>query len=154
MTTPISRSVSAMARTSSISGTFVSRQRSPVSVAAASILRAAFFAPLTRTVPSRGRPPVTRYRSGATLGGSYSQWKGRASATSIHRLHRLRDDDAGPPGDDVPRPGSGAGPAGALLAPPAGGPLRGPSRVRARPRDAPRGLVRDRSPTPGRPSRP
>ena len=47
---PRSWSVSTMTRTSSISGTFVNRQRSPVRVAAASSLRAAFFEPLTRTV--------------------------------------------------------------------------------------------------------
>ena len=49
-----------MTRTSSISGTFVNRQRSPVSVAAASIFSAAFFAPLIGTVPASGRPPSIR----------------------------------------------------------------------------------------------
>ena len=44
-----------MTRTSSISGTFVKRQRSPVRVAAASSLRAAFFAPLIGDGP-RQRP--------------------------------------------------------------------------------------------------
>ncbi len=43
-----------MTRTSSISGMFVSRQRSPVRTDAASILSAAFFAPLIRTLPARG----------------------------------------------------------------------------------------------------
>ena len=52
-----------MTRTSSISGTFVNRQRSPVRVAAASSLRAAFFAPLTCTVPRRGAPPSIRNAS-------------------------------------------------------------------------------------------
>ena len=42
-----------MTRTSSISGTFVNRQRSPVRVAAASILSAAFFAPLIGTVAAQ-----------------------------------------------------------------------------------------------------
>ncbi len=48
-----------MTRTSSISGMLVNRQRSPVRVAAASSFRAAFFAPLTLTVPSSATPPVT-----------------------------------------------------------------------------------------------
>ena len=48
---PRSRRVSAITRTSSISGTFVNRQRSPVRVAAASSLRAAFFEPLIGTEP-------------------------------------------------------------------------------------------------------
>ena len=57
-TTPRSRSVSAMTRTSSISGTFVNRQRSPVRVAAASSFSAAFFAPLIgdRAARAAGRP--------------------------------------------------------------------------------------------------
>src|SRR5215208_121785 len=79
-TTPRSRSVSAMTRTSSISGTFVNRQRSPVRVAAASIFRAAFFAPLIGTVPFSGRPPSMRKISLGTGSGLNSQWKGRASA--------------------------------------------------------------------------
>ena len=79
-TTPRSESVSAIARTSSISGTLLNRQRSPVRVAAASIFSAAFLAPLTRIVPSSGAPPVTRNRSRGTVGGSYSQWNGLASA--------------------------------------------------------------------------
>src|SRR2546423_2224164 len=79
-TTPRSRSVSAMTRTSSISGTFVKRQRSPVSVAAASILRAAFLAPLMRTSPCSGRPPSIRNTSRVTASGTYSQWNGLASA--------------------------------------------------------------------------
>ena len=53
-----------MTRTSSISGTFVNRQRSPVSVAAASIFSAAFFEPLIGTVPLRGSRP----RSGRPRG--------------------------------------------------------------------------------------
>ena len=69
-----------MTRTSSISGTFVSRQRSPVRTAAASSLRAAFLAPLIWTVPASGRPPSTRKTSRATGSGVYSQWNGRASA--------------------------------------------------------------------------
>src|SRR5689334_8478335 len=72
-----------MTRTSSISGTFVIRQRSPVSVAAASILRAAFFAPLIATVPASGRPPSTRKTSRGTASGTYSQWNGLASAISV-----------------------------------------------------------------------
>ena len=68
-TTPRSRSVSAMTRTSSISGTFVNRQRSPVSVAAAISLRAAFLAPLIGTVPDSGRPPSIVKTSGATGSG-------------------------------------------------------------------------------------
>src|SRR6185295_15277458 len=79
-TTPRSDSVSAMARTSSISGTLLNRQRSPVRVAAASILRAAFLAPLTRIVPSSATPPSTRKRSRGSFGGSNSQWNGLASA--------------------------------------------------------------------------
>src|SRR4051812_40962389 len=69
-----------MTRTSSISGTLVSRQRSPVSVAAAKSFSAAFFAPLIGTVPFSGRPPSIRNTSRATGSGWYSQWKGRASA--------------------------------------------------------------------------
>ena len=42
-----------MTRTSSISGTFVNRQRSPVRVAAASIFSAAFFAPLIGDRPGQ-----------------------------------------------------------------------------------------------------
>ena len=73
-----------MTRTSSISGTLVSRQRSPVRVAAASSLRAAFLAPLIGTVPWSGRPPSIRKTSRATGSGRYSQWNGRASATVRH----------------------------------------------------------------------
>ena len=71
-----------MTRTSSISGTFVNRQRSPVRVAAASSLRAAFFAPLISTRPDSARPPSIRKTSRVTGAGWYSQWNGRASATS------------------------------------------------------------------------
>ena len=53
-TTPRSRSVSARTRTSSMSGTFVKRQRSPVRVAAAISFSAAFLAPLIGTVPCNG----------------------------------------------------------------------------------------------------
>ena len=74
-----------MTRTSSISGTLVNRQRSPVSVAAASSLSAAFLAPLIGTVPASGRPPSTRKTSRATGSGRYSQWNGRASATVASR---------------------------------------------------------------------
>ena len=70
-----------MTRTSSISGTFVNRQRSPVSVAAASIFSAAFFAPLIGTVagqrPAALDPEDLAGRPGS---GTYSQWNGRASA--------------------------------------------------------------------------
>ncbi len=79
-TTPRSRSVSAITRTSSISGTLVKRQRSPVSVAAAMSFRAAFFAPLIATVPCSGRPPSTRNSSRVTGSGRYSHWNGFASA--------------------------------------------------------------------------
>ena len=77
-----------MTRTSSISGTFVKRQRSPVRVAAARSFRAAFFAPLIGTVPCSGRPPWTRKTSRATGSGWYSQWNGRASATASARHRR------------------------------------------------------------------
>ena len=77
--------MSAMTRTSSISGTFVNRQRSPVRVAAASIFRAAFFEPLIGTVPDSARPPVTRNTSWATGSGLYSQWNGLASAILLAR---------------------------------------------------------------------
>ena len=79
-TTPRSLSTSAMTRTSSISGTFSNRHRSPVRVAAASSLRAAFFAPLTCTVPRRGWPPSMRNASGGGTSGVNSQWNGFASA--------------------------------------------------------------------------
>src|SRR5258706_2644033 len=69
-----------MTRTSWISGTLEKRQRSPVRQAAAMSFRAEFLAPLTEIVPSRARPPVTRYRSCGISGGSYSQWNGFASA--------------------------------------------------------------------------
>src|SRR5688500_8252929 len=72
-----------MTRTSSISGTLVNRQRSPVSVAAASIFRAAFLAPLIATVPDSGLPPSTRKISRWTGSGTYSQWNGLASATPL-----------------------------------------------------------------------
>ncbi len=72
--------MSAMTRTSSISGTLVNRQRSPVRVAAASSLSAAFFEPLIGTVPDSGRPPSIRKISLATGSGRNSQWNGRASA--------------------------------------------------------------------------
>src|SRR4249919_990060 len=85
-TTPRSRSVSAMTRTSSMTGTLVSRQRSPVRVAAAISLRAAFLEPLIATRPFNGRPPSTRKTSRGTGAGSYSQWNGRASATISRRL--------------------------------------------------------------------
>ena len=78
-----------MTRTSSISGTFVNRQRSPVRVAAASIFSAAFFAPLiadgaraAARRPRRGRPPRV------TGSGTYSQWNGRASAMRSIRACR------------------------------------------------------------------
>ena len=58
-----------MTRTSSISGTFVNRQRSPVRVAAASIFRAAFFEPLIGTSPFRGTPPSIRKTSRVTGSG-------------------------------------------------------------------------------------
>src|SRR5262245_8999114 len=70
-----------MTRTSSISGTFVNRQRSPVRVAAANIFRAAFFEPLIGTSPCSGVPPSIRKTSRVTGSGWNSQWKGFASAT-------------------------------------------------------------------------
>src|SRR3954470_12934976 len=69
-----------MTRTSSISGTFVNRQRSPVSVAAANIFSAAFFEPLIGTSPRSGTPPSIRNSSRVTASGVYSQWNGLASA--------------------------------------------------------------------------
>ncbi len=71
-----------MTRTSSISGTFSNRQRSPVRVAAASSFSAAFLAPLTWTVPRSGRPPSIRNASGGGTSGLNSQWNGLASAMS------------------------------------------------------------------------
>ena len=65
---------------SAISGTLVKRQRSPVRIAAASSLSAAFLAPLMGTLPRSGRPPSTRNASRWTGGAVYSQWNGRASA--------------------------------------------------------------------------
>ena len=53
-----------MTWTSAISGTFVKRQRSPVSVAAASSFSAAFLEPLTGTSPRSGRPPSIADRLG------------------------------------------------------------------------------------------
>ena len=50
--------------------------RSPVSTAAAITLRAAFLAPLTRTRPARGRPPLMRNSSLARGVGRYSQENG------------------------------------------------------------------------------
>ena len=89
-----------MTRTSSISGTFSNRQRSPVRTAAASSLRAAFFAPDTCTVPLSGRPPSIRNASGGGVSGVYSQWNGLASATGPSRdlrgpsrCRRSRDPD-------------------------------------------------------------
>src|SRR4029450_5961721 len=70
-----------MTRTSSISGTFVKRQRSPVSVAAASILSAAFLLPLIRTRPLSVRPPVTRKACRSTGCSWYSQWNLRSEVT-------------------------------------------------------------------------
>src|SRR4051812_5866022 len=74
-----------MTRTSSISGTFVIRQRSPVNVAAASILSAAFFEPLIGTVPDSARPPSIRKTSWVTGSGTNSQWNGLASAIGVLR---------------------------------------------------------------------
>src|SRR3954469_23206620 len=90
-----------MTRTSSISGTFVNRQRSPVSVAAARSLSAAFFEPLIRTVPDSGRPPSTRNTPRATGSGLYSQWNGVASATpsTPSSARDVRDRTGG--GDDA-----------------------------------------------------
>ena len=79
-TTPMSLRTSVMTRTSSISGTFSNRQRSPVRVAAASSFSAAFLAPLTCTVPRSGRPPSIRNASGGVTSGLNSQWNGFASA--------------------------------------------------------------------------
>ncbi len=87
------------------------RQRSPVRTAAARSLRAAFFAPLMRTVPWRGRPPSTRKTSRATGSGRYSQWNGRASAMPSLRPSGARRAGAAPPGGDARRRGSGPGPA-------------------------------------------
>ncbi len=84
-----------MTRTSSISGTLVSRQRSPVSVAAASSLSAAFLAPLIGTVPDNGRPPTTVKISRATGSGWYSHWNGRASAKEPAQSPRRRPGQGG-----------------------------------------------------------
>src|ERR1700690_1122068 len=84
-TTPRSISVATITRTSSISGTFVKRQRSPGRAEGAGSWRAAFLAPLTRTVPESGRPPSIRKSSRATGSGVYSQWNGRASAMAVPR---------------------------------------------------------------------
>ena len=89
-----------MTRTSSISGTFVNRQRSPVSVAAASSFRAAFFAPLIDTVPVQRPPALDRKISRGTGSGTYSQWNGRGSTTG------LIPDAADPPGGDARRRGA------------------------------------------------
>ena len=67
-TMPRSPSVSTMTATSAISGTLLKMQRSPVRVAAASSLRAAFLLPLTGTVPRSGVPPTTRNASRWTGG--------------------------------------------------------------------------------------
>ena len=102
-----------MTRTSSISGTLLNRQRSPVRVAAASSLSAAFLAPLTRTVPSQRRAALDRNASGATAArGRYSQWNGRGVSHAL----------ISPPASDGPsrrrrsRRGSAAAPAAATPA--------------------------------------
>src|SRR3954454_17772745 len=78
-----------MTRTSSISGTFVKRQRSPVRVAAENIFNAAFFEPLIGTSPRSGTPPSMRKSSRVTGYGVYSEWNARASATTT--AHPRRD---------------------------------------------------------------
>ena len=123
-----------MTRTSSISGTLVNRQRSPVRVAAASILRAAFLAPLMATVPDRATPPSTRKTSGATASGRVFPVE-RLCVRHVDVVAAATGGAAGPPDDDARRRGCAAGPAGA-------GPGRRPgrrprgsrSRARARPR--------------------
>src|SRR6476660_2171808 len=132
----MSDNVSAIARTSSTSGTLLNRQRSPVRVAAASILSAAFLAPLTLIVPSSGTPPVTRKRSRGIRGGSNSQWNGLASAIGT-----------GPtPAFDVPR-AVGARPRGCGAVPAAA------PRVRQRgprpPGSPPRALAQPHGEPPG-----
>src|SRR5581483_4408088 len=72
-----------MTLTSSISGTFENRQRSPVRVAAASSFRAAFFAPLIGTCPDSGRPPSIRKISRSIGSGRNSQWNGRSLPTRL-----------------------------------------------------------------------
>jgi len=62
-----------MTLTSSISGTLVNRQRSPVRVAAANSLRAVFFDPLIDTTPFSGTPPSIRNTSRGTGSGVNSQ---------------------------------------------------------------------------------
>src|SRR5437762_2987448 len=106
-----------MTRTSSISGTFVKRQRSPVSVAAASILRAAFLAPLMPTSPCSGRPPSIRKTSRVTASGTYSQWNGLASAM-VSRNHEGPPSTAyrHPPTEAPGRAGEAMGPR--FLSPP------------------------------------
>ena len=148
-TTPRSRRVSAMTRTSSISGTLVNRQRSPVSVAAASSLSAAFLAPLIRHRAAE-RPaaldaeglPRSRARAGTPSGTvwrrprAYPRCRGpsrwRRSATRMRRSARCSWARArGQVGGSSRRP-------------------RGP----VRPRGGPPGPSRGRSRRPGRPSRP
>src|SRR6266446_534411 len=64
--TPIWRSSFAMVRTSMSCGTFDSRKGCDVRSAAHMIGRAAFFAPETRSSPSRDRPPRMRSLSTGT----------------------------------------------------------------------------------------
>ena len=126
-----------MTRTSSISGTFVNRQRSPVRVAAASSLRAAFLAPLIATVP--GQRPAALDPEDLACDGlrAYSQWNGRASA-----IARPIRGAADPRGGGARRRGCAAAPAGARPGrPPGRRPRRSPSRAPARPRDAPPAAV-------------
>src|SRR4051812_31227336 len=162
-----------MTRTSSISGTFVKRQRSPVSVAAARSLSAAFLEPLIRTVPDSGRPPSTRNTSRATGSGLYSQWNGFASATpstgasaavnaavDVRRgdpdLHGTTPGAWDPRGVDAPRHGSGGARSGAARAPRRD--RRRPSVRQSRARVPPRAALpapsRGRSRWRGRPSPP
>ena len=92
-----------MTRTSSISGTFVNRQRSPVRVAAAISLRAAFLAPLIGTVPRRARPPSTRktsrwHRRRAVLPVERARVRPPAALSAVPRtlaVAALGDADAG-----------------------------------------------------------
>ena len=112
-----------MTRTSSISGTFSNRQRSPVRTAAASSFSAAFLAPETCTVPCSGRPPSIRNASGAAPPGGTPSGSGLASAMQWNTAGVSRA-GAVPPGAGPRRPGSGAARAGAPRARPTGRPPR------------------------------
>ena len=122
-----------MTRTSSISGTFVNRQRSPVSVAAASSFRAAFLAPLIRTVPSSGRPPSIRRPRGRPARGSVLPVERPGVSHRVARRYRAPSRGAADPRDGAARrPGCAAAPAGARRGPRPGRRPRGSRASSAR----------------------